>query len=38
VLTRRLAIFGDARLAQQIEAGTVPPLEQLLEGAVDDQT
>jgi hypothetical protein len=36
VLTRDPAIFGDARLAQQIEAGNLPPLEQLLEGAVDD--
>jgi len=36
VLTRDPAVFGDARLAQQIEAGHVPPLEELLEHAVDD--
>jgi hypothetical protein len=33
VLTRDPEVFGDARLAQQIEAGHMPPLEQLLEGA-----
>jgi hypothetical protein len=33
VLTRDPALFGDARLAQQIEAGQMPPLEQLLEAA-----
>lgn len=32
VLTRDPELFGDARLAQQIEAGQMPPLEQLLEG------
>ncbi|MGB0097694.1 MAG: hypothetical protein WBP81_34805 [Solirubrobacteraceae bacterium] len=32
VLTRDPELFGDARLAQQIEAGHMPPLEQLLEG------
>ena len=36
VLTRDPAVFGDARLAQQIEAGKLPPLEELLEHAVDD--
>ena len=36
VLTRDPAVFGDARLAQQIEAGHLPPLEQLLADAVDD--
>jgi hypothetical protein len=36
VLTRDPEIFGDARLAQQIEAGHLPPLEQLLEDAVDE--
>jgi hypothetical protein len=36
VLTRDPSVFGDARLAQQIEAGHLPPLEQLLEHAVDD--
>ena len=36
VLTRDPAIFGDARLAYQIEVGNVPPLEELLEHAVDD--
>jgi hypothetical protein len=36
VLTRDPAMFGDARLAQQIEAGNLPPLEQLLEHAVDE--
>jgi hypothetical protein len=36
VLTRDPAVFGDARLAQQIEIGSVPPLEQLLEHAVDE--
>ena len=35
VLTRDPALFGDARLAQQIEAGHMPPLEELLEGATD---
>ena len=33
VLTRDPEVLGDARLAQQIEAGHMPPLEQLLEGA-----
>jgi hypothetical protein len=33
VLTRDPEVFGDARLAQQIEAGHMPPLEQLLEEA-----
>jgi hypothetical protein len=33
VLTRDAEVFGDARLAQQIEAGNMPPLEQLLDGA-----
>jgi hypothetical protein len=33
VLTRDPEVFGDARLAQQIEAGHMPPLEQLLEAA-----
>ena len=28
-------LFGDARLAQQIEAGHMPPLEELLEAATD---
>ena len=32
VLTRDPELFGDARLAQQIEAGHMPPLEELLEG------
>jgi hypothetical protein len=36
VLTRDPAIFGDARLAQQIEAGNLPALEQLLGHGVDD--
>lgn len=36
VLTRDPGVFGDARLAQQIEVGNVPPLEQLLEEAVDE--
>jgi len=36
VLTRDPAVFGDARLAHQIEVGNLPPLEQLLEDAVDD--
>jgi hypothetical protein len=36
VLTRDPAVFGDARLAQQIEVGNLPALEQLLEDAVDD--
>jgi hypothetical protein len=36
VLTRDPAVLGDARLAQQIEAGNLPPLEELLERAVDD--
>jgi hypothetical protein len=36
VLTRNPEVFGDARLAQQIEAGHLPPLEQLLEDAVDE--
>jgi hypothetical protein len=36
VLTRDPAVFGDARLAQQIEIGNLPPLEELLERAVDD--
>jgi len=36
VLTRDPAVFGDARLAHQIEVGNLPPLEQLLEHAVDD--
>jgi hypothetical protein len=35
VLTRDPEVFGDARLAQQIEAGHMPPLEELLEGATD---
>jgi hypothetical protein len=33
VLTRDPELFGDARLAQQIEAGHLPPLEEHLEGA-----
>ena len=33
VLTRDPEVFGDARLAQQIEDGHMPPLEQLLEAA-----
>jgi hypothetical protein len=33
VLTRDPEVFGDARLAQQIESGNMPPLEQLLDGA-----
>jgi hypothetical protein len=37
VLTRDPAVLGDARLAQQIEAGHLPPLEQLLEDAVDER-
>jgi hypothetical protein len=32
VLTRDPELFGDARLAQQIEAGHMPPLDELLEG------
>jgi hypothetical protein len=36
VLMRDPGVFGDARLAQQIEVGNVPPLEQLLEEAVDE--
>ena len=35
VLTRDPEIFGDARLAQLIEAGHVPPLDELL--AMDDR-
>ncbi len=35
VLTRDPEVFGDARLAQQIEAGHMAPLEELLEGATD---
>jgi hypothetical protein len=35
VLTRDPELFGDARLAQQSEAGQLPPLEELLEGAAD---
>jgi hypothetical protein len=33
VLTRDPEVFGDAQLAQQIEDGHMPPLEQLLETA-----
>ena len=33
VLTRDPAVLGDARLAQLIESGAVPPLERLLERA-----
>jgi hypothetical protein len=33
VLTRDPEVFGDAQLAQQIEDGHIPPLEQLLEAA-----
>ncbi len=33
VLTRDPSMFGDAQLAQQIQAGHLPPLEQLLEEA-----
>jgi hypothetical protein len=33
VLTRDPEVFGDAQLAQQIEDGHMPPLEQLLESA-----
>jgi hypothetical protein len=33
VLTRDPEVFGDARLAQHIEAGHMPPLEQVLDGA-----
>jgi hypothetical protein len=33
VLTRDPELFGDARLAQQIEAGHLPPLEEHLDGA-----
>jgi hypothetical protein len=36
VLTREPAVFGDTRLAQQIKAGNLPPLEELLEHVVDD--
>jgi hypothetical protein len=36
VLTRDPAVFGDARLAHQIEVGNLPPLEQLLEHAIDE--
>ena len=36
VLTRDPAVLGDAQLAQLIEVGNVPPLEELLEHAVDD--
>jgi hypothetical protein len=35
VLTRDPAVFGDAQLAQLIEAGQIPPLDQLL--AMDDR-
>ncbi|MGI8412224.1 MAG: hypothetical protein ACR2LV_05030 [Solirubrobacteraceae bacterium] len=30
VLTRDPEVFGDAQLAQQIEAGQIPPVEELL--------
>lgn len=33
VLTRDPEVFGDAQLAQQIEDGHMPPLEQLIEAA-----
>ena len=36
VLTRDPEIFGDARLAQQIETGHMPPLEQLLDDPADE--
>ena len=36
VLTRDPDVFGDARLAQQIEAGHMPPLEQLLDDPADE--
>jgi hypothetical protein len=35
VLTRDPAVFGDAQIAQQIEDGHLPPLEELL--AMDDR-
>jgi hypothetical protein len=35
VLTRDPAVFGDAKLAQQIEDGHIPPLAELL--AMDDR-
>ena len=36
VLTRDPAVVGDAELAQQIQAGHLPPLEELLAESVDD--
>jgi hypothetical protein len=35
VLTRDPAVLGDARLAQLIESGAVPPLERLLDTPSD---
>jgi hypothetical protein len=34
-VTRDLAVLGDARLAQLIESGAVPPLERLLDTPSD---
>jgi len=38
VLTREPSVLGDAELAQQIEAGHLPPLEQLLADPGVDET
>jgi hypothetical protein len=38
VLTRDPAVLGDAELAQQIEAGHLPPLEELLADPGVDET